>query len=210
MYQFAILQELLSASTENISSAVEWLLAELIRNPECMKRLRAEIESASKEDFLKDLNIMELPYLEACAKELLRLHSPAAYTMTHRALETCQVMNYTVPKNAHVLVNLWAIARDPSVWEEPLKFKPERFIGSNFDFNGNNFEYLPFGSGRRMCPALPMAAKTIPWIVASLVLFFDLSLPIGNDPAELNMDEKSGITTCMKYPLMLQFRARSA
>lgn len=98
-------------------------MLQLIKNPECIMKIRAEIENESK-DFQKDLYLMQLPFLEACVKEARRLHNPAAIPIQHMALETCQVMNYTIPKNAQILVNIRAIGRDPSVWEEPLKFRP--------------------------------------------------------------------------------------
>lgn len=183
-------------------------MAELLRNPECMAKVQTEIESEIKRDFPKNFHLMQLPYLGACIKETLRLHPPGPLAIPHRALETCQVMNYTIPKNTQVVVNIWAIGRDPSVWEEPLAFKPERFLSSDIDFKGTDFEFLPFGGGRRICAGLPMAARTIPLVLTSLIHFFDWSLPNGMDPSDLSMTEKFGMTMCMEHPLSLLLKAR--
>lgn len=183
-------------------------MAELLRNPESMKKVREELDSVIKQDFPKNFHLMQLPYLGACIKETLRLHPPAPLALPHKALETCQVMNYTIPKNAQVLLNVWAIGRDPSIWEESLLFKPERFLSSKVDYKGNDFEFLPFGGGRRICPGLPMATRTIPLILVSLIHFFDWSLPDGKHPSEMNMQEKFGVTMQMEHPLSLLLKTR--
>lgn len=177
-------------------------MAELVKNQETMKKLQEELD---KEMVInQESNIMKLPYLQACVKETLRLHPPAPLLLPHRASETCQVMNYKIPKNAQVLVNVWAIGRDPLVWNEPLKFKPERFLEDcSIDFEGNDFEFLPFGAGRRICPGLSMAARHVPMVIASLVHCFDWSIPHGKDPQQLDMNERFGVTLQKEQPLLL-------
>lgn len=155
-------------------------MAELIKNPESMEKVVEELEGiVLNQDSVKESNLLKLSYLQACIKETLRLHPPAPLLLPHRASETCQVMNYRIPKDAQVLVNVWAIGRDPSIWDEPLKFKPERFLNSAaMDFNkGNDFELLPFGAGRRICPGLSMAARHVPSVLASLIHCFGWSIP---------------------------------
>ncbi|CAA2993440.1 probable (S)-N-methylcoclaurine 3 -hydroxylase isozyme 2 [Olea europaea subsp. europaea] len=200
--------ELFAAGTDTTTSTVEWTMVELLKNPEAMKNVHREIDTEINEDFPNNSHLLQLPYLEACTKETLRLHPPAPLLLPHRAIETGQVMNYTVPKNAQLVVNAWAIGRNPSVWDKPLEFRPERFLTSSLDFKGNDFEFLPFSAGRRICPGLPMAAKTIPLIVASLIYFFNWSLPHGINPKELNMSEKFGVTMQMEHPLVLVPEAR--
>ncbi|XP_038687863.1 (S)-N-methylcoclaurine 3'-hydroxylase isozyme 1-like [Tripterygium wilfordii] len=190
----SLLQELFGAGTDTTSSTIEWAMAELIKNPESMKKVIQELEREIKQDVVKESQLPQLTYLQACVKETLRLHPPAPLLLPHRAHESCQVMNYSVPKDSQVLVNIWAIARDPLYWEDPLTFKPERFLGSTLEFKGTDFEFLPFGAGRRICPGLPMAAKQVPFVLASLIHFFNWSLPQGDDPKTLDMSEKLGIT----------------
>ncbi|EXC34114.1 (S)-N-methylcoclaurine 3'-hydroxylase isozyme 1 [Morus notabilis] len=204
-----LLLELFSAGTDSSSTTVEWLMAELVRNPKCMKILREELErEIGSQEMVMECDLPKLKYLECCLKEPLRLPPPAPLPIPHRAAETCQVMNYTVPKNSEILVNVWAIGRDPNHWEDPLEFKPERFLNSSLDFKGTNFEYLPFGAGRRICPGQPLASKQVPLIVASLVHSFDWSLPNGKDPKELDMAEKYDINMLKKEPLLVVPKVR--
>ncbi|XP_059655805.1 probable (S)-N-methylcoclaurine 3'-hydroxylase isozyme 2 [Cornus florida] len=198
-----LFMELFTAGTDTSTSTVEWAMAELIKNPESMKKVCEELTREINQHSLKESDLAQLPYLEACVKETLRLHPPAPLLLPHRAPDSCKVMNYTIPKNSQVVVNVWAIGRDPMVWEEPLKFKPERFLNTTLDFKGNDFEFLPFGAGRRICPGLPMAAKQVPLILASLFRSFDWSLPHGNDPNELDMNEKFAATLQKEQPLVL-------
>ncbi|KAL5547314.1 hypothetical protein UlMin_007001 [Ulmus minor] len=184
--------ELFNASSETSSSTVEWTILELLRNPKSMKMVREELAREIKGEVVKESDLPKLTYLDACVKEMLRLHPPGPCLLPHKAAETCQVMNYTIPKDTEIIVNFWAIGRDPKYWEDPLMFKPERFLNSSLDFRGNDFEFFPFGSGRRMCPGMPMAVKHVPLIIAALIHSFDWSLPAGVDPSDVDMTEKYG------------------
>ncbi|MFS7956618.1 putative N-methylcoclaurine 3'-monooxygenase [Helianthus anomalus] len=112
-------------------------------------------------------------------------------------------MNYTIPRNTQIFINVWAIGRDPEVWEEPFSFRPERFLGSHLDFKGQDFEFIPFGAGRRMCPGLPSGIKSVQSILASLIKQFRWVLPNDEDPSNLDMNEKFGVTLQKKKPLQL-------
>lgn len=210
-------QELFTAGADTSTSTIEWAMAELIKNPESMEKVVEELDKEGivlNQDSVKESNLVKLPYLQACVKETLRLHPPAPLLLPHRASETCQVMNHRIPKDAQVLVNVWAIGRDPSVWDEPLKFKPERFLNSSaMDFKGNDFELLPFGAGRRICPGLSMAARHVPLVLASLIHCFDWSLPQDKDDhhhqqQQLDMNEKFGVTLQKEKPLLLIPKSR--
>ncbi|KAI3773295.1 hypothetical protein L1987_47820 [Smallanthus sonchifolius] len=119
------------------------------------------------------------------------------------------VMNYTVPKNAKIFVNLWAMGRDPKLWDNPLSFNPERFIESKLDFKGQDFELLPFGSGRRMCLGMSSGIKSVESMLACLIHEFDWELPNGDDPSKLDMNERFGIALKREMPLMLIFKQRN-
>ncbi|XP_034677593.1 (S)-N-methylcoclaurine 3'-hydroxylase isozyme 1-like isoform X1 [Vitis riparia] len=196
-------EELLVAGTDSSSVTVEWTMVELIGSPESLKKIRGELTTEINQNMLKDSDLRKLPYLQACLKETLRLHPPGPFLLPHRAVESCKVMNYTIPKDAQVLVNAWAIGRDPMSWEDPLVFKPERFLNSTVDFQGNNFEFIPFSSGRRICPGLPMAVKLIPLVLASWIHFFDWSLPNGGDPKDIDISEKCSANIRKEQPLLL-------
>nr|XP_009609252.1 probable (S)-N-methylcoclaurine 3'-hydroxylase isozyme 2 [Nicotiana tomentosiformis] len=199
-----LFMELFTAGTDTTTSTIEWAIAELIKNEESMEKVRAELERELRESYFpKESKLLQMSYIQACVKETLRLHPPGPFLLPHRAIETCQVMSYTIPKDAQVLVNVWAIGRDSLIWKEPEMFRPQRFLSSNMDFKGNDFEFLPFGSGRRICPGLPMAAKSVPLVLASLVHFFDWELPNGKCSIELDMNEKFGVTLQKREPLLL-------
>lgn len=153
---------------------------------------------------IKESLVSELPYLHACVKETLRLHPPAPLLHPQAILEGCEIMTYKVPKNSQLIINVWAMGRDPSLWDDPLSFKPERFCGSNVDFKGQHFKFLPFGVGRRMCPGYPYAIKQIHLMLASLVQNFDWALPNNmEDLSNLDMSENFGIISQRKKPLMV-------
>ncbi|KAK6150823.1 hypothetical protein DH2020_015755 [Rehmannia glutinosa] len=135
--------------------------------------------------------------------ETLRLHVPAPMLVPHRALETCKVNNYVIPKDSMVLVNAWAIAQDPNYWEDAASFKPERFLDSKIGYRGTHFEYLPFGTGLRMCPGSAVAFKNIQMLVGSLLHYFDWSLPNGADPTTIDTNEKYFTTLKKEKPLLL-------
>ncbi|KAJ8771505.1 hypothetical protein K2173_026682 [Erythroxylum novogranatense] len=194
--------ELFTAGTDTTTVTVEWAMAELIKNKEAMSKVRQELREFNQNP-IKECQVGQLQYLNACVKETLRLHPPVPFLIPRCAVETCKVMDYTVPKNSQVIVNVWAIGRDPSVWKNPLSFKPERFIETSLDFKGQNFELLPFGGGRRICPGLPMAARQVPLILATLIQSFDWSLPNGEDPQDLDINDKFGITLQKQQPLLL-------
>ncbi len=183
--------------------ATEWAMADLMKNQDAMHKLRDELEREIGTDIVKESHLAHLPYLQACVKETLRLHPPGPLLLPHRALQTCQVMGYTIPKDSQVLVNMWAIGRDSTIWNDPLSFKPERFLDSSLDFNGNHFDYIPFGAGRRICPGQPLATRQVPFIVASLVHSFDWVFPDNMSSTELDMDDKFTITLRKKQPPQL-------
>ncbi|XP_065870137.1 probable (S)-N-methylcoclaurine 3'-hydroxylase isozyme 2 [Euphorbia lathyris] len=193
--------EFLSAGTDTTTTTIEWAMAELVRNKQAMEKLEQELEREINNKTINESHVSQLPYLNACIKETLRIHPPAPFLLPHKALEPCEIMNYTIPKNAQLLVNVWAIGRDSSTWEDPLSFKPERFLTTVADFKGHDFRLLPFGSGRRICPGLPMATRQLPLILGYLIRCFHWSLPNGENLNNLDMSEKFGITLQKEQPL---------
>ncbi|KAG8375431.1 hypothetical protein BUALT_Bualt10G0099300 [Buddleja alternifolia] len=144
-----------------------------------MNKLQQELQNRNN---IRESDISQLPYLNACVKETVRMHPPIPL-LPHSAQSTCQVMNYTVPKDSLVFVNLWAIGHDSMVWED--------------------YELLPFGAGRRMCPGLPYANKQVHLILASLIGCFNWSVPNNGDPSELEMNEKYAVPFHKDKPLLL-------
>jgi cytochrome P450 len=193
-----------AGGTETSGSALEWAMAELINNPMVMKRLQAEIRSAfhgKKTITEADLHGSELKYLKFVIKETLRLHPPGPILVPRESIEACEINGYTIPAKTRVIVNSWAISRDPRYWEDAEEFKPERFEGACIDFFGNNYEYTPFGSGRRMCPGYNYGLASIELTLAQLVHSFDWSLPSG--VGEVDMSEVVSLSLRRKAHLSL-------
>ncbi|KAK6128126.1 hypothetical protein DH2020_038129 [Rehmannia glutinosa] len=200
--------ELLIGATDSTTITTVWLIVELMRNQEMLTKVRDEIAQAVEGDELNETLLSQCHYFQACIKETLRLHVPAPMLVPHRAIETCKVNNYVIPKDSMVLVNAWAIAQDPNHWEDASSFKPERFLDSKIGYRGTHFEYLPFGTGLRMCPGSAVAFKNIQMLVGSLLHYFDWSLPNGADPTTIDTNEKYFTTLKKEKPLLLISKLR--
>ena len=195
-------QDQFTAGTDTTSSTLEWSLAELLKAPEIMSKARAELEQViGKGNQVNESDITRLPYLQAIIKETLRLHPPTPLLLPRKAGADVEILEYTIPKGAQVLINVWAIGRDPSIWDNPNKFTPERFIESSIDVGGGHFELTPFGGGRRICPGLPLAMRMLHLMLGSLLHSFDWKLGDGVGPDDLNMEDRFGLTLQMAQPL---------
>ncbi|XP_058228503.1 geraniol 8-hydroxylase-like [Rhododendron vialii] len=194
--------DIFGAGTDTTSSSVEWAMAELLRTPEPLQRAKAELEQTiGKGKPIEESDIPRLPYLQAIVKETMRLHPPVPLLIPRTVETDVEVYGYTVPQGAQVLVNAWAIGHDPSVWANPTSFMPERFLDSDIDIRGRDFELIPFGAGRRICPGLSLAIRVVPLMLGSLINSFDWKLEGGIKPEELDMDDKFGITVQKAQPL---------
>nr|XP_043622720.1 cytochrome P450 Tp4149-like [Erigeron canadensis] len=192
------------AGTDATYASVEWALSELVRHPDIMKKLQTEVTKIAKgRSMISEDDIQEMHYLKAVIKESLRLHPPVPVLIPHQSREDVKVMGYDIAKGTQVMVNVWAIARDPSIWEEPDKFNPDRFLNSSMDYRGFDYEYLPFGSGRRGCPGTEFAMATSEVVLANIVLKFDLTMPNERRPVELDMDGAPGLSVVRKSHLLL-------
>ncbi|KAK4276069.1 hypothetical protein QN277_019059 [Acacia crassicarpa] len=195
--------DLLVAGTDTTSSTVEWAMTELLRSPKKLEKLRNELQQViGDEDInIEESHITKLPFLWAVLKETLRLHPPVPLSVPHKALEDAEICGFTVPKNAQILINVWAMGRDSSIWCSPYQFMPERFLESEIDFKGHDFQLIPFGAGRRICPGLPLAFRSVSLILASLIHKYNWKLADDLQPNEINMEEKFGLTLKRVHPL---------
>ncbi|KAK6162985.1 hypothetical protein DH2020_002826 [Rehmannia glutinosa] len=199
-----LLLDLFIAGTDTTSGTVEWAMTELLRNPEKLSTLRKEITDCtvgSENETIQESDIPRLPYLQAVVKETFRLHPAVPFLIPHMAEADVEINGYTVPKNAQILVNVWAIGRDATIWPNAELFLPERFLDDKIDFRGQDFELIPFGAGRRICPALPLAYRMVHLMVATLVGNFGWELEERVKPEELDMNDKFGLTLQKAIPL---------
>ncbi|CAM0943192.1 unnamed protein product [Alopecurus aequalis] len=199
----AVLFDLFSAATDTTGTALEWAMSELVRHPEVMAKAQAEIQQVlgQDQDVITHRGLAELQYLRMVIKEVLRLH-PSAPIFPRMTREDCKILGYDMLKGTCVLVNIFSVSRDPKYWKNPEKFVPERFENGT-DYSGTNFEFTPFGAGRRQCPGMIFATSTLEIALANLIYHFDWVLPGRASPESLDMSEKFGMTVGRKYELEL-------
>ncbi|KAK1431053.1 hypothetical protein QVD17_14256 [Tagetes erecta] len=203
-----LVTDLFAPGSNTTTSVVVWAMSELVRHPDVVSKIEEEMKKEIDSNEITIFHLSKLTYLHACMKEVFRLHPPVPFLIPHMAVETCEVMSYKIPKNATIFVNVWAMGQDTQIWDDPLSFKPERFIGSKLDYIGHDFEFIPFGSGRRMCPGMPFGASSVELIIASLIREFTWALPNDDDPTKLDMNDKFGIALKRKKPLKLIFKQK--
>ncbi|CAL5192569.1 unnamed protein product [Lathyrus oleraceus] len=205
-----LFMDLFVAGTDTSSDTIEWIMIELLRNPEKLTKAKKELcQEIGKDETIEESHIFKLPFLQAVVKETLRLHPPAPFLLPHKCDETVNILGFNVPKNAQVLVNVWAMGRDSTIWRNPNMFIPERFLECDVNYKGNNFELIPFGANKRICPGLPLAHRIVHLVVASLVHNFEWNLADGLKPEDMNMDEKFGLTLKKIHPVRVQATSSS-
>ncbi|MBA0818323.1 hypothetical protein Gohar_022049, partial [Gossypium harknessii] len=182
---------------------MEWTMAELIANPEAMKKVKQEIDDVVGSDAAVDeTHLPKLRYLDAAVKETFRLHPPMPLLVPRCPGDLSNVGGYSVPKGTRVFLNIWCIQRDPQLWENPLEFKPERFLTDHekLDYLGNDSRYMPFGSGRRMCAGVSLGEKMLYSSLAAMIHAYDWNLADGEENDLIGL---FGIIMKKKKPLIL-------
>jgi cytochrome P450 len=197
----ALLIDIIQGGTDTTSSTLEWTMAEVLNKPDILHKIQTELDQVvGKDRLVEESDLPQLQFLSLVIKEALRLHPPQP-VIPHHSSSPCFIDDYFIPEGAAVIVNVWAIQRDPSLWTDPLEFKPERFLQEDCkrDFTGKNFDYFPFSSGRRMCAGMAMAEKMTGYILAAFLHSFDWKLV---DDMEVDFSEKFGIVMKRVVPLI--------
>lgn len=195
-----VILEMFLAGTETTSGTIQWTMAELLKNPDVLKTLKAELDQTIGNSVpVQEKDMSKLPYLQAVLKESLRLHPSVPLLLPRKAIEETDFFGYLIPKNTTVIVNAWGIHRDPESWEDPLLFRPDRFLKSSVDYKGQHFELIPFGSGRRSCLGMVLGDRMVSLTVARLVQAFNWELPNGLE--KLDMSESVGFSLRKLMPL---------
>ncbi|XVE78137.1 hypothetical protein DITRI_Ditri13aG0119800 [Diplodiscus trichospermus] len=192
---------LISAGSDSTAVSMTWILANLMNNRHALKRAQEELDlQIGRDRLVEDTDIEKLVYLQAIIKETFRLYPPAPLLVPHEAMEDCHVTGYHIPKGTRLFVNVWKLQRDPRIWSNPEEFEPERFLTTHKkkDIVGQDFELVPFGSGRRSCPGMTWALQVILLTIARLLQGFDLTTPLN---AAVDMTEGPGATMPKATPL---------
>ncbi|KAG6538395.1 trimethyltridecatetraene synthase-like [Zingiber officinale] len=197
-------QDIIGGGTDTSAVTLEWAFSELLRRPEVFEKASEELDRVvGRGRWVEERDIPSLPYIQAIVKETMRLHPVAPLLIPRLSREQTTVDGYDIPAGTRVLVSVWAIGRDPTVWDHPEDFRPERFEGRTLDVKGHDYELLPFGAGRRMCPGYNLGLKVIQLSLANLLHGFRWNLPAGKKPEELSMEEIFGLSTPKKEPLLV-------
>ncbi|XP_054806342.1 phenylacetaldehyde oxime monooxygenase CYP71AN24-like [Prosopis cineraria] len=198
----AIITDMFLGGNDTTSTTLEWILSELRRHPKIMKKVQEEVRkvvgSKSKVD---EADINDMKYLKFVIKETLRLHPPAPFMVPRETIRDGKLGGYDIPSKTLIFVNTWAIQRDPEIWEKPEEFIPERFENTQIDFKGKDFEFIPFGSGKRICPGMAFGLASVEYELANLLYWFDWKL---SQDGEIDMTETYGLTVKKKVPLFLE------
>ncbi|KAL0312075.1 UNVERIFIED_CONTAM: cytochrome [Sesamum radiatum] len=199
----AVIFDMFSAATETSSTTIDWAMAELMRNPRVMAKVQAEVREVFKgKTTVEERDVQSLKYLKLVIKETFRLHPPLAI-LPRACRDECRVNGYSIPLKSRVLINVWAMGRDPEYWHQPETFQPQRFDNSSIDFLGNNLEYIPFGAGKRICPGMNFGLANVELPLAQLLYHFDWKMPKGMSPDDIDMTEGEGIAIARKNGLFL-------
>nr|XP_043638199.1 cytochrome P450 93A2-like [Erigeron canadensis] len=196
------LLDIMGGATQSPSISTEWALAELINHPNIMKKAVEEIDQVvGKNRLLQEADIPNLPHLQAIVKESLRLHPPGPMIIRQSSVD-CTVGGYQIPAKTTIFFNVWSLGRDPNYWESPLEFRPERFDEKQMDVRGQNFQFLPFGSGRRMCPGISLALMVLHVTLGSIIQCFEWKAGWDGNLTSVDMEEGTGITLPRANPLV--------
>ncbi|KAK8552497.1 hypothetical protein V6N12_041089 [Hibiscus sabdariffa] len=192
---------LILGGTDTTMVTITWALSLLLNNRDVLKKVQHELDTCvGKDRLVQESDIKNLVYLQAIIKETTRLYPAAALSVPHESVEDCTTAGYFIPAGTRLLVNLSKLQRDPKVWSNPDEFRPERFLTTHkhVDVRGQNFEFMPFGSGRRVCPGISFALQVLHLNLATLVQSFEIRTPL--DEA-VDMRESAGLTNLKAEPL---------
>lgn len=147
----------------------------------------------------EQISTPRIRHLQAVIKETFRYHPPGPFIARQKDGDDVEIGGYVIPGNAVVLINIWAIGGDPRIWGNPEEFEPERFLDGDIDVKGQDFELIPFGAGRRICPGQALAHRMVHVMVAALIHNFDWE--VENGMREVDVSEKFGLSLQKALPL---------
>lgn len=203
----SILMDTFVGGIDTSSVGMVWAMAEVFMNPRILKKAQAEVRRVvGRKPRVEESDMKHLHYIKMIIKEMFRMHPPAPLLLPRELMRDCKIGSdeYDIFQGTRVIVNAWAIGRDPTSWENPNEFYPERFENSDIDFKGGHFQLIPFASGRRICPGMAMGSTTVTFTLANLLFCFDWELPDGMTRENVCMEEEGGVTMHKKTPLILK------
>uniref|UniRef100_A0ACD5U2W2 Uncharacterized protein n=1 Tax=Avena sativa TaxID=4498 RepID=A0ACD5U2W2_AVESA len=201
----ALILDMFIGGTDTIYKAIEWTMAELVKNPREMEKVQAEVRgvAGAQGGVVLEEALEKMSLLQAAMKEALRLHPPVPL-IPHETIQDTRLHGYHIPAKTRVMINAWAIGRENEWWENAEEFRPERFThGAIIDFSGKDPRYIPFGAGRRGCPGIVFGTRLAELTLANMMYHFDWELPNGQDPESFEVVESGGFAPGLKSALIL-------
>nr|QWK52361.1 cytochrome P450 71A26-2 [Isatis tinctoria] len=199
----AIVLDVFVGGTDTSYTLMEWAMTELLRHPECLNRLQEEVRTICKgKSSVSEEDIQDMNYLKAVVKETLRLHPPLPLMVPHESTHDVRFRDYHIPAGTQVMINAWAIGREAATWgHDAEEFRPERHLDTSVDYRGQDFELIPFGAGRRICPGISFAVVLNEVVLATLVHQFDWRFPVESTEDQTDVPESTGISIHRLFPL---------
>ncbi|XP_057527276.1 cytochrome P450 71A1-like [Amaranthus tricolor] len=200
----ATLMDLFIGGTDTTAAMIVWVITELMRNPSAMEKVQKEIRSVSQnKSYIEEDELVNLQYFKAVLKETFRMHPPLPLLIPRESIKRSTIDGYDILPKTTISINLWALGRNPESWTDPNLFIPERFLGSSQNFLGLDFDMIPFGAGKRICPGINFGVVNLELVLANLLHFFNWKLPMGLNKEDIDTDVQLGITMHKKNPLCL-------
>lgn len=201
----AILMNIFIAGTDTSAAMIIWAMTELMKHPTSMKKVQEELRSvAPRKDYINNDDVNSLKYFKAIVKEIFRLHPGTPMLVARETIRKSFIEGYDVLPKTLVYINAWAIGRDPCSWKDANEFMPERFLENySTDFKGYDFELIPFGAGRRICPGMNFGVANMELALANLLYTFDWELPKDTKTEDIDTDVLPGVTMHKKNQLCL-------
>ncbi|KAG5575287.1 hypothetical protein H5410_055421, partial [Solanum commersonii] len=193
--------------SDTSAAMVIWSMTILIKNPKAMKKVQEEIRNLiGNKGIVNEDDIQNMSYLRAVIKETLRLFPPIPLLIARESMKKSTLEGFELQPRTIVYVNAWAIARDPEIWENPEEFMPERFLNSDINFKGQDYEFIPFGARRRGCPAMALGVASVELALSNLLYAFDWELPYGLKKEDIDINGRPGITVNKKMTFALSLK----
>ncbi|XP_010548393.1 PREDICTED: cytochrome P450 CYP82D47-like [Tarenaya hassleriana] len=207
----ALCLNLILAGSETAIVVLVWAVSLLVNNPHVIKKAQEELDNiVGKNRVVEESDIKDLVYIQAIVKETFRLYPPVPLVAFRHVLDDFDVANgtYHVPAGSLLLVNAWKIQRDPSLWSDPERFEPERFltVDNDVDVGGQSFKLFPFGLGRRSCPAIPLGLRMVHYALARFLHSFEVAKPSIEE--DMDMTESNGLVNLKATPLEVMVTPR--
>ncbi|XP_071728322.1 tryptophan N-monooxygenase 1-like [Rutidosis leptorrhynchoides] len=199
--------ELMLAGIDNPSNATEWVMAEMMNEPEILKKAVEELDQVvGRNRLVEEQDLPRLNYIKACIKEAFRLHPFASFNAPHVSVEDTTVAGYFIPEGSHVFLSRRGLGRNPDVWNDPTRFDPERHLEGNEEvvLYDDELRMISFSTGRRGCPGIVLGSTISTMLLARMVQGFTWEMP-NNEPISLVEHHEE---LCLAKPLVVVAKPR--